>query len=253
MGRPNAQASDHIARHHPGDPATGSTGTNAAMTTFLIVDDHPLFREALGNAIHFSHPDAKILETMSIEGAMTILASGQEIDLALLDLTLPDAVGFSGFLRLREAYPRLPVAIVSNHDEEHVILEALALGAAGYLPKSTSKREIALSIERVLKGATSVPSNFQFVGGLSRPDTQQALRAGLQELTPQQLRVLELIRRGLQNKQIAAELGLSEVTVKVHRGRVMQKMQAKSLADLVRMSDRLNGTSVSPALDDTKV
>jgi DNA-binding NarL/FixJ family response regulator len=228
MGRPNAQASEHIARHHPRDVATSSTGTNAAMTTFLIVDDHPLFREALGNAIHLAHPDATILETMSIEGAMNILASGQEIDLALLDLTLPDAVGFSGFLRLREAYPRLPVAIVSNHDEEHVILEALALGAAGYLPKSTSKREIALSIERVLKGATSVPSNFQFAGGLSRPDTQQALRAGLQELTPQQLRVLELIRRGLQNKQIAAELRLAESTVKAHVTEILRKLNLYS-------------------------
>ncbi|MGO9357216.1 MAG: response regulator [Xanthobacteraceae bacterium] len=195
------------------------------MTNFLIIDDHPLFREALGNAIRLAHPEARILETMSIQGALNILSSGEEIDLALLDLTLPDAVGFSGFLRLREAYPRLPVAIVSSHDEEHVILEALSLGAAGYLPKSTSKREIALSIERLLSGSTSVPSKFQFATGLnSKPDSQQALRAGLQELTPQQLRVLELIRRGLQNKQIAAELRLAESTVKAHVTEILRKL-----------------------------
>lgn len=194
------------------------------MTSFLIIDDHPLFREALGNAIRLAHSDARILEAMSIQGAMELLSSGQEIDLALLDLTLPDAVGFSGFLQLRESFPRLPVAIVSSHDEEHVVLEALSLGAAGYLPKSTSKREIAQSIERLLSGLTSVPDRFQFAGGLPKSDSQQALRAGLQELTPQQLRVLELIRRGLQNKQIAAELRLAESTVKAHVTEILRKL-----------------------------
>lgn len=194
------------------------------MTSFLIIDDHPLFREALGNAIRLAHSDARIFEAMSIQGAMELLSSGQEIDLALLDLTLPDAVGFSGFLQLRESFPRLPVAIVSSHDEEHVVLEALSLGAAGYLPKSTSKREIAQSIERLLSGLTSVPDRFQFAGGLPKSDSQQALRAGLQELTPQQLRVLELIRRGLQNKQIAAELRLAESTVKAHVTEILRKL-----------------------------
>ncbi len=194
------------------------------MTSFLIIDDHPLFREALGNAIRLAHPDAQICEAMSIQGAITILSSGQEIDLALLDLSLPDAVGFSGFQRLREAFPRVPVAIVSSHDEEHVILEALSLGAAGYLPKSTSKREIAQSIERLLSGLTSVPDRIQLAGSLQKPDSQQALRAGLQELTPQQLRVLELIRRGFQNKQIAAELRLAESTVKAHVTEILRKL-----------------------------
>ena len=230
MGWPDAQASEHAGCRPPphGDAAAGNKVAGGTMTSFLIIDDHPLFREALGNAIHLAHPDARILETMSIQGAMNILSSGEEIDLALLDLTLPDAVGFSGFLRLREAYPRLPVAIVSSHDEEHVILEALSLGAAGYLPKSTSKREIALSIERVLNGSTSVPSNFQFAGGLNKSDSLQALRAGLQELTPQQLRVLELIRRGLQNKQIAAELRLAESTVKAHVTEILRKLNLYS-------------------------
>lgn len=86
------------------------------MTNFLIIDDHPLFREALGNAVRQAHPDAVIFETMSIKGALHILAEKKDIDLALLDLTLPDATGFSGFMRLRETYPRLPVAIVSSHE-----------------------------------------------------------------------------------------------------------------------------------------
>ena len=67
------------------------------MTSFLIIDDHPLFREALGNALLLAHPDARLFEAMSIKGALDILATEQGIDLALLDLNLPDATGFSGF------------------------------------------------------------------------------------------------------------------------------------------------------------
>lgn len=195
------------------------------MTSFLIIDDHPLFREALGNAVRLAHPDARILESMSIKGALDILLSEQGIDLALLDLCLPDETGFSGLLRLREAYPRLPVAIVSSDEDRQVIREALSLGAAGYLPKSMSKNELALSIERVLSGSISVPASFVVENTHCDTDLSQALRARLRELTPQQLRVLDLIRRGLQNKHIAAELKLAESTVKAHVTEVLRKLK----------------------------
>jgi DNA-binding NarL/FixJ family response regulator len=195
------------------------------MTSFLIIDDHPLFREALGNAVRLAHPDAIIFETMSIKGALHILADEQGIDLALLDLSLPDATGFSGFMRLRETYPRLPVAIVSSHEDQQVVSEALSLGAAGYLPKSTSKSELALAIDCVLSGSVSVPKNFVVAGERGDADFTQALRQRLQELTPQQLRVLDLIRRGYQNKHIATELKLAESTVKAHVTEILRKLK----------------------------
>jgi len=195
------------------------------LTSFLIIDDHPLFREALGNAVRLAHPDARIFEAMSIKGALGILAAEQGIDLALLDLSLPDATGFSGFLRLRETHQRLPVAIVSSDEDQQIIREALSLGAAGYLPKSTSKSELARSIERVLSGSISVPSNFVIRNEQGSANRTEALRARLAELTPQQLRVLELIRRGFQNKHIAVELKLAESTVKAHVTEILRKLK----------------------------
>jgi DNA-binding NarL/FixJ family response regulator len=195
----------------------------SAMTSFLIIDDHPLFREALGNAVRLALPDARILEAMSIEDALHVLAAEEGIDLALLDLSLPDATGFSGFLRLRETYPRLPVAIVSSEEDQHVVREALALGAAGYLPKSTSKRELAQSIEGVLGGSVSVPKDF-VAPQRRRADTSKALEVKLRELTPQQLRVLDLLRRGYPNRQIAQELRLAESTVKAHITEILRKL-----------------------------
>jgi DNA-binding NarL/FixJ family response regulator len=193
------------------------------MTSFLIIDDHPLFRDALGGAVRLAHPEAQIFEATSIAEALHILAGEQGIDLALLDLSLPDATGFSGFQRLRETHPRLPVAIVSSEEDQHVIREALSLGAAGYLPKSTSKRELAASIERLLSGSISVPK--EFVAERGHAPSTTAIQARLRELTAQQLRVLDLIRRGFQNKEIALELQLAESTVKAHVTEILRKLR----------------------------
>ena len=210
------------------------------MINFLIIDDHPLFREALGNAVHTAHPEARIFEAMSIEGALNILATNPAIDLALLDLSLPDATGFSGFLRLRENHPRLPVAIVSSDEDRQVVREALALGAAGYLPKSTSKSELAIAIDRVLSGSVAVPKGFVPSSDSGDADMAEALRARLEQLTPQQLRVLGFIRCGLQNKQIAIELKLAESTVKAHVTEILRKLKLFSRNKAIIEIGKLN-------------
>ena len=192
------------------------------MMGFLIVDDHPLFGEALGNAIRISHPDARIYEAASIRQALNVLATEHNIDLALLDLLLPDAVGFSGFLRLRDSHPKLPILIVSSVDDKQTIREALALGAVGYLSKSTSVTELSDAIARILSGSVSAPKGFVSAG--AREQNEAAILERIKKLTPQQVRVLHLIRNGLQNREIAAELKLAESTVKAHVTEILRKL-----------------------------
>jgi DNA-binding NarL/FixJ family response regulator len=216
------------------------------MTRFLIIDDHPLFREALGNVVRVAHPDAEIFEAMSIAEALHVLATEPGMDLALLDLSLPDASGFSGFLRLRETYPRLSVAIVSSDEDQHTVSEALSLGASGYLSKSTSKRELTLSIERVLSGSISVPTEFVVAGARDTANSAQALQTRLRELTPQQLRVLDLIRRGCQNREIAMELQLAESTVRAHVTEILRKLRLFSRNKAVIEIGKIN---LQPAKD----
>jgi DNA-binding NarL/FixJ family response regulator len=192
------------------------------MMGFLVIDDHPLFSEALGNAIRISHPDARIFEASSIRQALTILATERSIDLALLDLLLPDAVGFSGFLKLRDSHPKLPILIVSSVEDRQTIREALAMGAVGYLSKSTSVSELSGAIARILSGSVSAPKGF-VVAGAAAP-TEAALRERIKKLTPQQIRVLHLIRNGLQNREIATELKLAESTVKAHVTEILRKL-----------------------------
>ena len=195
------------------------------MTRFLIVDDHPLFREALQSAVRLVHADAEIFEATSIEGALDVISAHKNLDLALLDLSLPGTTGFAGLISIRAAYPRLPVVVVSGHEEPALVREAISLGIVGYIPKSTSRKELAFAIGEVLNGSIYVPKNFQESGqaGSSGSDTQDIIKR-LRDLTPQQLLVLDLVREGLQNKQIAYELKLAETTVKAHVSEILRKL-----------------------------
>ncbi len=108
------------------------------MTRFLIVDDHPLFREALENAIRWGAPAADIVEATSIDEALAVLESN-EIDLTFLDLSMPGTTGLSGLVRIRKAFPRSPIVVVSCHQDSQIVASVLSLGVSGYIPKSTSK------------------------------------------------------------------------------------------------------------------
>lgn len=195
------------------------------MTRFLVVDDHPLFREALQSAVRLVHADAEIFEATSIEGALDVIAAHKDFDLALLDLSLPGTTGFAGLIAIRAAYPKLPVVVVSGHEEPALVREAISLGIVGYVPKSTSRKELAFAISEVLNGSIYVPKQFMTPAGESagETDVQQIIKR-LRDLTPQQLLVLELIREGPQNKQIAHELKLAETTVKAHVSEILRKL-----------------------------
>jgi len=193
------------------------------MNRFLIVDDHPLFREALQTVVRQVYVDADIYEATSIEGALDVLAAHEGFDLALLDLALPDVNGFEGLIRIRAAFPRLPIVVVSGFEEPELVSVAISLGVAGYLPKSASRGELAQALREVLGGGV----HFREVQ--AKPETcnvtpAQEVLSRLRNLTPQQLAVMQLIREGLQNKQIAHRLGLAETTVKAHVSEILRKL-----------------------------
>jgi DNA-binding NarL/FixJ family response regulator len=196
------------------------------MNRFLIVDDHPLFRQALQSAVRMAHSDAEVFEATSIEGAIDVADAHRDLDLALLDLSMPGTTGFSGLVRFRSAHPKLPVVVVSGHEEPELVAEAMALGIAGYIPKSTSRRELANAICEALNGSIYVPPAMRAKLTGNAPDTEQSqILKKLRRLTPQQMTVLELIKSGLQNKQIAYELKLAETTVKAHVSEILRKLE----------------------------
>jgi DNA-binding NarL/FixJ family response regulator len=195
---------------------------------FLIVDDHPLFREALEKTARLVASDVETFEAATIDEALAVLAL-REVDLTILDLSLPGTTGLSGLVRLRKAFPRSPIVINSCHKDPQIIASALSLGVCGYIPKSASKDEVVRSIGVVLGGSICLPSSYRMIGGagLSKGPAQELLKR-LNNLTSQQLRILELIHRGLQNKQIAYALQICETTVKVHVSEILRKLEVGS-------------------------
>ena len=202
------------------------------MARFLIVDDHPLFREALTSALRLVEPEADIYEATSIEGALDVLDAHDDFELALLDLSLPKTTGFSGLIRMRTSRPKLPILVVSGHEEPSVVREALSLGIAGYVPKSTSKKRLAEAIARALAGDVYEP-DLPRGPAVEAPSGESRILQRLQDLTPQQLAVLELVREGRQNKAIAHELKLAETTVKAHVSEVLRKLGVASRTQAV--------------------
>lgn len=211
---------------------------------FLIIDDHPLFREALHAAVRSAYPEAETVEAHSISETLDLLAAQPAYDLALLDLSMPDVQGFDGLLQLRTRHPRLPVVVVSGHEDHKIIAEALSYGAAGYIPKSARKDALAEAIRSVMDGAIYVPENYS----AQAPDRESADRADmvqrLAKLTPQQLKVLQMLRQGLLNKQIAYELQVGETTVKAHVSEILRKLNVYSRTQAVIEVSKLDNAEL---------
>lgn len=211
---------------------------------FLIVDDHPLFREALQLAIQSACPEAEIVEASSIAAARDALAGAQPFDLLLLDLTMPGTRGFDGLIELRTARPKQPILVVSAHEDPRLVHEAMSCGAAGYIYKSVKKSDLAEAIQDVMAGLVVLPKGYQPPGADNGTSREADLAARVASLTRQQLRVLQMVRQGLLNKQIAHELGVGETTIKAHVSEIMRKLNVVSRTQAVIEVSRLDYDSI---------
>lgn len=198
---------------------------------FIIVDDHPLFRGALGQALGDAFDNAEVLEAGSLDDLTDRLASGRETDLILLDLTMPGVHGVSGLLYLRAEHPEVPVVIVSASDDAGTIRQCLDCGASGFIPKSQPVEAIRDAIRRIMDGEIWLPADVDL--SAAPAGDAAGLVSRLSTLTPQQVRVLMMLGEGLLNKQIAFKLGVSEATIKAHVSAILQKLGVDSRTQAV--------------------
>jgi|TARA_R110000796_G_scaffold195485_6_gene312056 DNA-binding NarL/FixJ family response regulator len=188
----------------------------------LIVDDHPLFRDALETALECAFPSgAEATHASNLSGALDILRSNP-VDLILLDLNLGDCAEFEGLTTLLAAEPGCPIVVVSATETPKAFQMAGALGAAGYLPKSMSLEDLSAALATTLDGGTWFPKT----NGTHLPASPAAER--IASLTPAQRRVLAGLSAGLLNKQIAHEMDISVATVKAHMTAIFRKLGANN-------------------------
>ncbi len=188
----------------------------------LIVDDHPLFRDALETALgHASGHTGTATHAGSIKQALERFKEGVTT-LVLLDLNLADANGFDGLAKLQSAGVSCPIVVVSATESATVFQQAKTLGAAGYLPKSLGLDDLAAALATVLDGGTWFPE-----ASSDRADGSDGAER-VASLTPAQRRVIAGLSDGLLNKQIAYEMGISEATVKAHMTAIFRKLGANN-------------------------
>jgi len=203
------------------------------LSQVLIIDDHPLFREALSSAVSLAYPTVRSKEVSNIDDAISVLESDRDYDIALLDLNIPGVQGFEGLLKLRTLHPRLPVLVVSGLETEQIVDEAITYGAAGFLPKSLGREVLATAISAIMAGDVYIPEGLLEGNDSDAVSAKADIIERLISLTPQQLRVLFMLREGLLNKQIAYELDVGATTVKKHVSEILRKLHVHSRTQAV--------------------
>jgi len=214
------------------------------MTAILIVDDHPLFVEALKLVIQGAFPDASVSEATSIASARAILEANNAFDLMLLDLSMPGTRGLEGLIALRSLHPKLPIVVVSALEDPRIIHEVMSCGAAGFISKSVRGAELGLAIQSVMDGVPVVPKGYEPPHPDAPASSISDLTARIATLTPQQVRVLQMLRQGLLNKQIAYDLGVGETTVKAHVSEILRKLRVSSRTQAVIEASKIDFDSI---------
>lgn len=196
----------------------------------VIADDHPLFRTALSHAVGKVWPEAQIVEANSAGKAREALEAAPT-EALLLDLHMEDSNGLSALMDLRQDYPALPISIVSASEEPRVIAAAQQLGAAAFIPKSSSLDVMRDALSAVREGDGWFPET---------PAQEDQDLTQIASLTPAQRRILSSMREGLLNKQIAYDLTISEATVKAHITAIFRKLGVNNRTQAVLLAAKLD-------------
>jgi DNA-binding NarL/FixJ family response regulator len=198
----------------------------------LLADDHVMVREALSQMLEKLDSTLQVTAASDVDGARQILASDRQYAIVLLDYNMPGMAGRKTIEEFRLSYPEIPVGVISGYLPTKSAEPLLAAGAAGLFPKTLSGPALLMALKMALSGQVYYP----WQGGAStlgaRQDELYERDLNLQEMTDRQLRILSLIVAGEQNKAIARDIGLSEVTIKVQIAALCRKFSVNNRTQL---------------------
>jgi len=201
------------------------------MIEILIADDHPIIREGLKQILKIS-PDIVIKGEASNGDEVLKLLRNNKYDLILLDLSLPKKNGIEVLKEIRKKLPKLPILILSIHSDEHFIIEALRSGASGYITKDSIPEELILAIKNVYNGQTYI--NQKVAEKLINKIKFNKGQLPHNILSPREYQVMIKIGQGKSLKEISEELSLSVKTISTYRTRILEKMDLKTNAQIIK-------------------
>lgn len=210
---------------------------HSTFRTALIVEDHPLFGDALAMTLQSVSGIEDVVQAESLAQAVEHLEAGRAFDVILLDLNLPDVDGLEGLISLRRIARNIPILLVTSVNETRVIRASLAAGAAGFVPKHSRREIFKAAFQALAAGEVYAPDlpGEEEIGAMPASGINMAIRR-LSLLTRQQAKILDLICEGKMNKQIAHELTIAETTVKAHVTAIMRKLGVSSRTQAVLLA-----------------
>ncbi len=217
-----------------------AAGPPMKAMNILIADDHWVVRESLKQVAKSLDQNNTIIEAASFNDALDILVDEPDIGLMLIDLIMPGFGEFEGVKLLRSKYPSIPIVVVSIHEDPEYVLNAIAHGVIGYIPKSASSQEIRRALIRVISGEVAFPRDI-IARAVSPPSgvAAPALPAAAKDshfdlLTAREREILVLLGRGTGLSEIAEDLTISRQTVRVHLGNAMKKLHLSTREAAIR-------------------
>jgi DNA-binding NarL/FixJ family response regulator len=220
----------------------------------LIVDDHALVRRGMHYVVKEGFPDAEVTEAESAAEALEHVSGGAEVDLALVDVRMPDLDGLELLRALKADRPEMPVIMLSTYDNAPYVKRALADGASGYLLKDATPEDLSQAINVALSGSGNVLSPrviqnlFEEHEAAGRDASTANGRRGEYNLTQREHDILELLAEGRANRDIAQRLYLSEKTVKAHLAAIFRKLGVTNRTQAAMMAVQMGVGPIPGAL-----
>jgi len=212
--------------------------TTPLVTRVLLADDHPIVLHGLRDLLD-AEADFRVVAEAADGAEAVRLALGEDVDLAILDVSMPRMTGLQAALELKARRPDLRVLMLSMHDSEQILYEALKAGASGFVLKTAADRDLVNACRATMRGET-----FLYAGAVDAlvrdflDRARQGDAGSLDPLTPRELEVVKLVAEGHTSDEIAELLVISRKTVDRHRANILEKLGMRDRVDLTRYAIR---------------
>ncbi len=216
---------------------TMNNGSASPALKVILADDHTLFRGGFALLFKQLEAGAIVLEAGDLADALTLAVQHPDADLMLLDLNMPGMNGVDGIRQVAAAHPQLPVVVLSASEARESVQDAIAAGALGFIPKSSSTAVMLSAVRLVLSGGVYLPAQLLMAQQASPPCSlaqDEPVR-----LSGRQREVLRLLAAGMSNKQICRELDLGEGTIKVHIAAIFRALDVSNRTEAANTARRL--------------
>jgi DNA-binding NarL/FixJ family response regulator len=199
----------------------------------LLADDHPLFTDAIERQLSAAYPDTVVHSVENFTAALALLGRLKNIDLAVLDWDMPGMRGPSSIENLLTSYPGLKIVILSGRIDDGTVHEVLALGVKGFIPKSSPGSAIVSALSVILNGGTYIPVETALARRHKAVPAAPAADGSAKALTDREIEILKLLAGGHSNKEIARQLSVQEITIKMHASRIFSKLHVRNRVQAV--------------------